>query len=149
MPTHSHTYICIYISTNIHTCKYAQVHHDIGTHVVHHLFPQIPHYNLCEATEAVKPLMGPYYREVCVCMCACKYVIRCRMCACKYVIMCRMCVSVHVKYVILCRMCVCMYECKHLYVYGCIAVKPLMGPYYREVCVCVYACKSLVSSPFT
>ncbi|KAJ1482714.1 hypothetical protein T484DRAFT_1803020 [Baffinella frigidus] len=39
------------------------VHHDIGTHVVHHLFPQIPHYNLCEATEAVKPLMGPYYRE--------------------------------------------------------------------------------------
>jgi len=40
-----------------------KVHHDIGTHVVHHLFPQIPHYNLCEATEAVKPLMGPYYRE--------------------------------------------------------------------------------------
>jgi acyl-lipid omega-3 desaturase len=31
--------------------------------VVHHLFPQIPHYNLCEATEAVKPVMGPYYRE--------------------------------------------------------------------------------------
>lgn len=40
-----------------------KVHHDIGTHVVHHLFPQIPHYNLCEATDAVKPLMGPYYRE--------------------------------------------------------------------------------------
>lgn len=24
---------------------------------------QIPHYNLCDATEAVKPVMGPYYRE--------------------------------------------------------------------------------------
>ncbi|GAB4821985.1 hypothetical protein N2152v2_009031 [Parachlorella kessleri] len=40
-----------------------KVHHDIGTHVVHHLFPQIPHYNLCEATEAVKPVLGDYYRE--------------------------------------------------------------------------------------
>ncbi|KAG2448543.1 hypothetical protein HYH02_006434 [Chlamydomonas schloesseri] len=40
-----------------------KIHHDIGTHVVHHLFPQIPHYNLEEATEAVKPVMGPYYRE--------------------------------------------------------------------------------------
>ena len=39
-----------------------KIHHDIGTHVVHHLFPQIPHYNLCEATEAVKPVMGDYYR---------------------------------------------------------------------------------------
>jgi hypothetical protein len=25
--------------------------------------PQIPHYNLDAATEAVKPVMGPYYRE--------------------------------------------------------------------------------------
>jgi omega-3 fatty acid desaturase (delta-15 desaturase) len=25
------------------------IHHDIGTHVVHHLLPQIPHYNLIEA----------------------------------------------------------------------------------------------------
>ena len=39
-----------------------KIHHDIGTHVVHHLLPQIPHYNLCEATEAVKPVMGEYYR---------------------------------------------------------------------------------------
>eukprot|EP00197_Chlamydomonas_leiostraca_P005565 CAMPEP_0202868098 /NCGR_PEP_ID=MMETSP1391-20130828/10186_1 /ASSEMBLY_ACC=CAM_ASM_000867 /TAXON_ID=1034604 /ORGANISM="Chlamydomonas leiostraca, Strain SAG 11-49" /LENGTH=409 /DNA_ID=CAMNT_0049548215 /DNA_START=47 /DNA_END=1276 /DNA_ORIENTATION=+ len=40
-----------------------KIHHDIGTHVVHHLFPQIPHYSICEATEAIKPVMGPYYRE--------------------------------------------------------------------------------------
>jgi omega-3 fatty acid desaturase (delta-15 desaturase) len=40
-----------------------KVHHDIGTHVVHHLFPAIPHYHLCEATAAVKPLLGNYYRE--------------------------------------------------------------------------------------
>ncbi len=40
-----------------------KIHHDIGTHVVHHLFPQIPHYNLCKATDAVKPVMGEYYRE--------------------------------------------------------------------------------------
>jgi len=40
-----------------------KIHHDIGTHVVHHLLPQIPHYNLPAATEACKPVMGPYYRE--------------------------------------------------------------------------------------
>lgn len=39
------------------------IHHDIGTHVVHHLFSQMPHYNLIEATEAVKPVFGKYYRE--------------------------------------------------------------------------------------
>lgn len=39
------------------------IHHDIGTHVVHHLFSQMPHYNLIKATEAVKPVMGEYYRE--------------------------------------------------------------------------------------
>ncbi|XP_017228806.1 omega-3 fatty acid desaturase, chloroplastic [Daucus carota subsp. sativus] len=40
------------------------IHHDIGTHVVHHLFPQIPHYHLIEATEAARPVLGKYYREV-------------------------------------------------------------------------------------
>ncbi|WCJ29167.1 fatty acid desaturase 3 [Euphorbia peplus] len=39
------------------------IHHDIGTHVVHHLFPQIPHYHLVEATKAAKPVLGKYYRE--------------------------------------------------------------------------------------
>ena len=34
-----------------------KIHHDIGTHVLHHLFPQMPHYNLEKATEAVKPVM--------------------------------------------------------------------------------------------
>ncbi|KAJ1688694.1 hypothetical protein LUZ63_012849 [Rhynchospora breviuscula] len=39
------------------------IHHDIGTHVIHHLFPQIPHYNLVEATKGAKPVLGKYYRE--------------------------------------------------------------------------------------
>ncbi|KAD0358289.1 hypothetical protein E3N88_44400 [Mikania micrantha] len=40
-----------------------KIHHDIGTHVIHHLFPQIPHYHLNEATKAAKPVLGKYYRE--------------------------------------------------------------------------------------
>ncbi|XP_034689257.1 acyl-lipid omega-3 desaturase (cytochrome b5), endoplasmic reticulum-like [Vitis riparia] len=39
------------------------IHHDIGTHVIHHLFPQIPHYHLIEATKAARPVLGKYYRE--------------------------------------------------------------------------------------
>ncbi|XP_071934499.1 omega-3 fatty acid desaturase, chloroplastic-like isoform X2 [Coffea arabica] len=39
------------------------IHHDIGTHVIHHLFPQMPHYHLIEATEAARPVLGKYYRE--------------------------------------------------------------------------------------
>ncbi|KAL6204411.1 hypothetical protein ACLB2K_021679 [Fragaria x ananassa] len=39
------------------------IHHDIGTHVIHHLFPQIPHYHLVEATRSAKHVLGKYYRE--------------------------------------------------------------------------------------
>lgn len=38
------------------------IHHNIGTHVVHHIFLSIPHYHLLEATEAVKPVLGEHYR---------------------------------------------------------------------------------------
>nr|Q6RS95.1 RecName: Full=Acyl-lipid (9+3)-(E)-desaturase; AltName: Full=Fatty acid desaturase 2-1; Short=DsFAD2-1; AltName: Full=Trans-delta(12) oleic acid desaturase [Dimorphotheca sinuata]AAS72902.1 trans-delta12 oleic acid desaturase [Dimorphotheca sinuata] len=37
-------------------------HHATDGHIVHHLFPTIPHYNAMEATKAVKPLMGEYYQ---------------------------------------------------------------------------------------
>jgi len=37
-------------------------HHITDTHVVHHLFHTMPHYHAEEATEAVKPLLGDYYR---------------------------------------------------------------------------------------
>jgi len=38
------------------------LHHNIETHLVHHFFfTAIPHYNLVEATEAVKPLLGSAY----------------------------------------------------------------------------------------
>ena len=42
-----------------------KIHHDIGTHVVHHLFPQMPHYNLCEATAASPALTPPFCYVVC------------------------------------------------------------------------------------
>ena len=54
-----------------------KIHHDIGTHVVHHLLPQIPHYHLEEATAAVKPVMGPYYR----CLRSCTPADRARSCS--------------------------------------------------------------------
>lgn len=37
-------------------------HHDIGTHVVHHLFPAIPHYYLRDANKAVKPFLGALHK---------------------------------------------------------------------------------------
>lgn len=40
-----------------------RVHHDAGCHVVHHLFPSIPHYRLREAAAAVRPLLGDAYVE--------------------------------------------------------------------------------------
>lgn len=39
------------------------IHHDIGTHVAHHIFLNMPHYNLKKATEAIKPILGDYYRK--------------------------------------------------------------------------------------
>ncbi|KAI0392127.1 fatty acid desaturase-domain-containing protein [Xylariaceae sp. FL0594] len=38
-------------------------HHIIDLHVVHHLFPRIPHYHAQEATDAMKPLLGEYYHS--------------------------------------------------------------------------------------
>ncbi|MEM7553338.1 MAG: fatty acid desaturase [Cyanobacteria bacterium P01_A01_bin.84] len=39
----------------------SHIHHDIGTHVAHHIFLNMPHYNLKRATEAIKPILGEYY----------------------------------------------------------------------------------------
>ncbi|MBR8833661.1 MAG: fatty acid desaturase [Stigonema ocellatum SAG 48.90 = DSM 106950] len=39
------------------------IHHDIGTHVAHHVFLNIPHYNLKKATAAIQPIMGDYFRK--------------------------------------------------------------------------------------
>lgn len=39
-----------------------KIHHDIGTHVIHHLFPQIPHYHL---EEAVIPQLLKLHLSVC------------------------------------------------------------------------------------
>jgi omega-3 fatty acid desaturase (delta-15 desaturase) len=41
----------------------APIHHNIGTHVAHHLFLTMPHYHLRTATAAIKPILGDYYRE--------------------------------------------------------------------------------------
>ncbi|PWA79624.1 Fatty acid desaturase, type 1 [Artemisia annua] len=39
------------------------VFHDANrTHVVHHLFPSLPHYHAVEARDAVKPMLGEYYK---------------------------------------------------------------------------------------
>jgi omega-3 fatty acid desaturase (delta-15 desaturase) len=38
------------------------IHHNIGTHVAHHIFLNMPHYHLKAATTAIKPILGDYYR---------------------------------------------------------------------------------------
>jgi hypothetical protein len=37
-------------------------HHISDTHVVHHLFSNLPHYHAEEATKHIKQVLGPYYR---------------------------------------------------------------------------------------
>jgi omega-6 fatty acid desaturase (delta-12 desaturase) len=37
-------------------------HHITDTHVAHHIFSTMPHYNAGEATKALKPILGPYYQ---------------------------------------------------------------------------------------
>ncbi|GFZ20750.1 fatty acid desaturase 2 [Actinidia rufa] len=40
-----------------------KVFHNItDTHVAHHLFSTMPHYNAMEATQAIKPILGEYYQ---------------------------------------------------------------------------------------
>ncbi|CAA0812698.1 Omega-6 fatty acid desaturase- endoplasmic reticulum [Striga hermonthica] len=40
-----------------------KVFHNItDTHVAHHLFSTMPHYNAMEATKAIKPILGSYYQ---------------------------------------------------------------------------------------
>ncbi len=42
---------------------FESIHHNIGTHVVHHLFPTIPHYRLKLAKQGLKAYLGEDYRE--------------------------------------------------------------------------------------
>ncbi|VAI48729.1 unnamed protein product [Triticum turgidum subsp. durum] len=40
-----------------------RVFHNItDTHILHHLFSNIPHYHAMEATKAIKPILGEYYQ---------------------------------------------------------------------------------------
>ena len=36
-------------------------HHLTDAHLAHHLFSQMPHYHIAEATKAIKPVLGKYY----------------------------------------------------------------------------------------
>ncbi|GME33059.1 Fatty acid desaturase type 1 [Neofusicoccum parvum] len=38
-------------------------HRAINDHVVHHLFPKIPHYHASEATAGIRPLLGEFYNS--------------------------------------------------------------------------------------
>nr|GEU90951.1 fatty acid desaturase, type 1 [Tanacetum cinerariifolium] len=37
-------------------------HNSNQNHVIHHLFPMLPHYHAFEATEAIKPIIRDYYK---------------------------------------------------------------------------------------
>jgi len=41
---------------------FESIHHHVGTHAVHHLFPRIPHYRLREADAAIRPILGEHGR---------------------------------------------------------------------------------------
>jgi len=38
-------------------------HHITDTHIVHHLFSTMPHYNAVEATKRIRKVLGPYYQS--------------------------------------------------------------------------------------
>nr|GEV82060.1 fatty acid desaturase, type 1 [Tanacetum cinerariifolium] len=70
---HNHPSIPHYDSTEWNWIRGAlsTIDRDIGftivknktdNHVVHHLFPSIPRYHAHEATEAIKPILGDYYK---------------------------------------------------------------------------------------
>jgi omega-3 fatty acid desaturase (delta-15 desaturase) len=42
---------------------FERIHHDVGSHTAHHLFPRIPHYRLREASAALRPLLGERLRR--------------------------------------------------------------------------------------
>jgi omega-3 fatty acid desaturase (delta-15 desaturase) len=42
---------------------FERIHHDVGSHTAHHLFPRIPHYRLREASAALRPLLGERMRR--------------------------------------------------------------------------------------
>ncbi|KAK1612783.1 hypothetical protein QYE76_036456 [Lolium multiflorum] len=39
------------------------LHNVTDTHVLHHLFPAMPHYHAMEATKAIRPILGDYYKR--------------------------------------------------------------------------------------
>jgi len=57
-------------------------HHNIGTHVVHHMFTKLPHYNLTKATTHIEPVIREYHRKSSLSplaslwqtMCGCRFV---------------------------------------------------------------------------
>jgi len=46
-----------------HYGPFERIHHHAGSHVAHHLFPEIPHYRLRAATDALRPMLGAWYHE--------------------------------------------------------------------------------------